>query len=409
MSDSGHSTLGPSGAARWLNCTASPHLVKALAIEEESGAAAKEGTYCHSVMEALVLNNCRVDLVGAELEAALAAVKAEIDADIDSYDINEMTRDLDGLMQHLYQLEIRYPDLVIYCEKKVHMQPITIDVWGTADLIAYSRDGDFLQVIDLKYGRVYVEEKQNTQLTLYFIAALLSTLRGVGFPRNSSFVIYQPRGGGEPLREFAVDPDYIKTFVDRRLRPSLAEYDAGGQYRIGPWCEWCPALSGCPTARAELMEIAQMQFEDMTKEQEAAAIKKVLDFKKPILKLIEDAETKALAALTIGQEIEGYKLVASKTQRKWAEADDVIIKFLREKGKFKLKDVQTKKLLTLTAAEKLVKSSKHIDIEDLQAYITKPAGTPTLAPESDRRPAITVDPFEDLTDKTDKTDKTGER
>lgn len=57
----------------------------------------------------------------------------------------------------------------------------------------------------------------------------------------------------------------------------------------------------------------------------------------------------------------------------------------------------TKKLLSPSQAEKALGKSRKGEIADL---ITKPTGKPTLAPESDKRPAInlTDDDFDTCTD-----------
>ena len=403
----GHADRGPSGASRWLNCTASPGLIERLkaqgTIEEgEDSFPSREGTYAHAVMESMILNNCAVRMTSEEFKRNLKAAEAQVLEGQDEFDIEQIVDDLDGLLQHVYQLAILFPDLQVYVEEKVSLMPITADVWGTADLILYSPEGSYLQVLDLKYGRIYVNEVANPQATLYFMGALLSTLKGQPFPENASIAIYQPRGGGAHLREWEVTADYIKGFLAGSLEPALIEYAEGGTFRPGNPCEYCPALLHCQAARNHMLEIAQMSFDDVdTAEAEADHIAQILDAEKMVLKLIEAAKGHALTTLTLGGEVPGYKLVEARTNRRWGKPDEEVIDFLRTKGKMKLKDVQVKKLISLGAAEKLAKASKHIDVEDLQAYIKKPAGANVIAPASDRRTAITVAAFQPLTDNTE--------
>ena len=391
----GHAVLGPSSSSRWMNCTASPDFIESLNLPEDEGSfPSREGTHCHSVMELLVLNNFKVR--GGDVFLRHEQVAEEVNGGAELYDTAQMIEDMEPLMDHLRVLDISYPDLEIYVEEKVTLEPITTDVWGTADLILYSRAGDFVQVIDLKYGRVYVEEVANPQLTLYFIGALLSTLRNrvKGFPARAQFVIFQPRAGGEKLREWNVSKDYISDFVDNKLTPCLSGTDV---FKTGDWCEYCPGLLSCKEAKGEMMKVAETAFESLD---DGAAVKDILDARKMVLALIKAAEERAVQRLTLGKPIEGWKLVEGKTNRKWNASDDDIIDFLRNKAKLKLKDVVVKKIIGIGAAEKMVKASKHVDIKELQDYIIKPVGGPSLAPESDKRPAITAKPFTDITEGT---------
>lgn len=408
----GHAVLGPSSSTRWMNCTASPAYIETLELEpEEAGTAAAEGTYCHVVMENVLFNNFLVSPGPGGQEALTKQrldAKAQYEEGVDSYDVDQMVADLDDLMQYIYQMKIRYSDLQIYVEQKVTLEPITPDVWGTADIIIYSPEASFMRVIDLKYGRVYVNEVANSQLTLYFVGSLLSTLKGAGFPKDAGFIVYQPRGGGERLREWEVGPYYIRDFVNEKLNPALTELKAGGEFRTGDWCEYCPGLISCPAVAAKMVKVASMSFEPLEDERaedadlnEQMRLQEILGARKLVMKLIELAEKKAVDRLTLGKPLDGWKLVEGRTNRKWGSPEADIIAFLRTEAKLKLKDVQVKKLIGIGEAEKLVKASKHGNIEDLQQHITKPAGSPALAPESDKRPAINANPFEDLTAQTE--------
>lgn len=51
MANNGHSKLGPSGAKRWMYCTASVGLIDKHEVVSESGDAAREGTAAHLVLE----------------------------------------------------------------------------------------------------------------------------------------------------------------------------------------------------------------------------------------------------------------------------------------------------------------------------------------------------------------------
>lgn len=91
------------------------------------------------------------------------------------------------------------------------------------------------------------------------------------------------------------------------------------------------------------------------------------------------------AALKEGTTFPGYKIVEGRSNRKYAD-EDAIAAALRKLG-FKVADIyKPKALLGITAMEKLVGKKRFGEVAG--QYITKPAGDPTLVPESDKRPPM---------------------
>jgi hypothetical protein len=94
-----------------------------------------------------------------------------------------------------------------------------------------------------------------------------------------------------------------------------------------------------------------------------------------------------------GDGFAGFKLVEGRSLRQWSNevsAAEALEGLLGEAS-------YTKKMLSPSQAEKALGKSRKGEIADL---ITKPTGKPTLAPESDKRPAInlTDDDFDTCTD-----------
>ena len=80
----------------------------------------------------------------------------------------------------------------------------------------------------------------------------------------------------------------------------------------------------------------------------------------------------------------GFKLVESRTNRKYTDEEAVI----RAANAAGYHDIFKKSLIPITEMEKLM--GKKALAEVLGGLIEKPKGRPTLVPVSDKRPAITT-------------------
>ena len=99
------------------------------------------------------------------------------------------------------------------------------------------------------------------------------------------------------------------------------------------------------------------------------------------------------AAVSHGKQWPGYKLVESRTNRKYAD-EDAVIEAARSSG---YTDIFKKSLIPVTEMEKLM--GKKTFAEVLGSLVIKPQGKPTLVPASDKRPAITTtDAKQDFSD-----------
>lgn len=306
------------------------------------------------------------------------------------------------------------------------------DGFGTADAIAGK--GDELIVIDLKCGRgvevhAYVSEgndlSPNPQLALYAIGALADMQGIAGDFTSVRLVIVQPRAGG--ISEYVLTVDELEAWaenvpsktVDAVLAAAL-EDDANLPKHLNPTekgCKFCAAKATCPALRdevaaavtggthtpatpdefANLMAFASdpresQAFDAASDASEAQWISAALSQ----VDLIEDwckaVRAEAERRLVAGEPVPGYKLVQGKRgARAWADeamAEDV----LRKQMRLPVEKAYNLKLITPPQAEKLHKAG---DIgprqwPKLQQLITQGEGRPHVAPESDPRPAITI-------------------
>ena len=103
---------------------------------------------------------------------------------------------------------------------------------------------------------------------------------------------------------------------------------------------------------------------------------------------IKAVEAYALSQLERGEAVPGYKLVEGRSLRKWADEADAEAALKR--SKLKVADIFTKKLISPAQAEKKLGKNHKIIAE----HVVKPDGKPAIAPVSDKRPALEIDPTE---------------
>jgi len=92
-----------------------------------------------------------------------------------------------------------------------------------------------------------------------------------------------------------------------------------------------------------------------------------------------------------GQEIAGYKLVESRTNRRWSDDQEAIrvMQRLTNEPVYSAKPISPTQAIGLLGAK----------CDDVNSIIVKPAGKPTLVPVSDKRQALSKPA--DLLDKLD--------
>ena len=98
---------------------------------------------------------------------------------------------------------------------------------------------------------------------------------------------------------------------------------------------------------------------------------------------VADIREYALQRALSGKVWHGWKLVEGRAVRKYRNEDEVV-KAVCEAGF----DPFEKKVLGITAMQKLLGKARFDEL--LSGLITKPKGKPTLAPDSDKRPAVST-------------------
>jgi hypothetical protein len=370
-------------------CTAAPWIEGAFPEPPESPYAA-EGTEAHKLLEAAIKAKARP----SELEPDHPAAK-----DVDqAYDL--ISPALDN------------PNYVVLSETRVDLHP---SCWGTADAIILGRGT--LTIIDYKHGRGVLVEVPSVQLEIYAAAALKSLAWMAEEPITSvNTVIVQPRAEHPdgPVRsaKYSVD-EMVARGVQVRAVADLIEANNGRDTVAVPTekgCRWCRAagkcipqcnavlaaakahFTACDPGAASLPEVTVPIFDVAGNEMTLADKLAVFEAAGAIKDFLNAVEADLLARMLAGEKVTGKKLVAGRSNRKWAKEEAEIIKALMEEVKLKKSDIMVEKLAGIPAIEKLVdpearNGKKKVEI--LKSLITKPEGNPTIVNESDKRPALT--------------------
>jgi len=99
---------------------------------------------------------------------------------------------------------------------------------------------------------------------------------------------------------------------------------------------------------------------------------------------VSDLEEYALSDLLAGKDVPGWKAVEGRSVRQFEDIDKAF-EVVKANG---IEDALLfeRKPITLTAVEKLLGKAQFADL--LEPYVIKPPGKPTLAPETDKREAV---------------------
>lgn len=366
-----HAKLSPSGSSRWLNCTASVKASEPYA--NTTNSAASWGTTTHALGEMLLKDEePKVgDVVEGEVVDQEMLTCAE---DYASYCINLMTR-----------------DSVVMIEEQFDLSFIAPNTFGTGDFSVLN--GTHLDIVDLKTGQNLVDADGNSQLMLYALGAI-HELEDLYDIETVTLHIMQSRVGHISTWDTTVDALYLfEDFAKGKADDIIADNVSFSPEKKA--CQYCPHQANCEALAQHVNDVVTGSFdtiEDIDGKADTvntAHMKSVLDNADLITGFVKAVQQVALEQMQNGVEIEGYKIVEGKSNRKWRDEDEVG-KYLNRK--IPSKDLWVKKMIPMTKILKMRPNDK-----GLQEMLIKPEGKPQLAPLSDKRPALSAvcNQFED--------------
>ena len=380
---SGHAKLSPSSAVRWMTCPGSVALSEG--IEDKSSSNADEGSMMHAIAAKSLATGADLgNYVGTiDKETGLTFQEKHV-ADVQFYVDHVM--EICGATGGCLSVEERLPIGWMTGEDDAH---------GTADAVIATHDE--LIIVDAKFGFKEVEAERNPQLLMYAAAAYNELKVAYDFQRIR-VVISQPRLGAKP--EYTCTVDELNDFVGNVIAASQAVGFAPEKLVPSPkGCQWCRAKATCPALREDVLADFDVVVPEMADEDDLARVMANADMIENWVKAVRAEVERRLLA---GTPVRGYKLVQGKRgNRMWEspEVAEATLKAMRIKHDM----MYDYKLASPTSIEKLVKADEIGPRQwtKIQALITQSAGQPSVAPASDKRPALvtSVDAseFDDVT------------
>ena len=368
-----HALLSASSADRWLNCP--PSAVAAEAYVNEGSEFTREGTLAHEV---------------AEWIASGASKKHHLDKGQDDGVTAEMLECARNYSDYI-QEQIRSDDALVMLEQRVDFSPWVPGGFGTADCIIIQ--GNTMDVIDYKFGKgVAVSAIDNPQEKCYGLGAL----NDYGFAYEIEHVrlhIYQPRINNVSVYELTADE--LLAWGDNEVKPVAEQAVQGkGKYNAGAWCKFCPHAGRCRTLTKVCSEYVHTHgLKAKVPTLAPFEVAEILAMEPMISLWLKRVKDQALTSMLKGEQVPGYKVVAGRGSRNWA--DDIEVAATLSAAGYSQEDYTETKLLSVAQMEKTLGKKKVAEV--VGGHILTNTGAPTIAPETDKRPAYNpADDFDNL-------------
>ena len=357
--------VGGSTAKRVINCPGSVALVQKMPPQVASKYA-EEGTMLHACMEDLL----------ADPDSQPAAFRRLVE----KHNLTEEQQaKLDFCTKALDEID-PHNEMTFVQEVQVEFEGVREleGVFGNVDLIG--RMGDRMIVLDWKFGDgVIVEAEENYQGLFYAAAAAKTTglyWAGNG-TREVEIVIVQP----PQVRRWVTTWKRVNEFTKELIAAVRAAARADAPLAIGDWCRWCTAKPICPQMNGSIDRVVHTALKDI----DGDTLGQVLARADALESFISDARALAHARLEKGMPVPGYKLVAKRAVRQWADEKAMHLTWLNA-GLDPTVYLETK-LRTPAQMEKVCK--EHGVPFPANQVVSVSSGN-TLAAESDPRPAAMV-------------------
>lgn len=366
-----HALLSPSAAHRWMNCTAAPRLE--INVEDAGSDYAAEGTLAHAY--------CTLKLK-KYLGLPTADEEKEIEA-LSQYHTGEMDEYTDTyvsiVLEKFNAARAHTKDAQLLVETRLDFSKHIPDAFGTADAIIIA-DGT-IDEIDFKYGKgVKVSAFQNPQTMIYGLGAYEKFDFEYDI-RRVRMTIIQPRI--DNLSEYEVATEELLSWAIKDLEPKAKEaYSGKGKQQPGDWCQFCKVKHTCRALVNLCKETAQNNAQLLSTDELAKDVLPMLPIIKTWLAGVEDY---ALQQALSGVSLPGWKLVEGRSNRKIVNVEGAATALINA-GYAKTAIYKPRELCTITELEKMVGKKQFAAL--CADFIEKPKGKPTLAEESDKRPAL---------------------
>lgn len=360
-----HALLSASSSHRWIACP--PSAMLCAKEKDVFSEYAKQGTDAHSLCE-------------HKLKILLGMETCDPTETLDFFD-QEMADSADAyaqfVMEQVAEGKETCKDTLVLVEQKLDFSRWVPDGFGTGDCVIVA--DDTLRVIDFKYGvGVLVDAENNPQMMCYALGAL-QMFEGIYDISSIAMTIFQPRR--DNISTFVLSKEELLKWAEEVLSPAAKLATKGeGEFHAGNHCQFCKVKANCRKRAEYNLEVARYDFAvpaSLTDEEIEIILSKVDE----LTSWATDIKEYALQQALSGKAWNGWKLVEGRANRKYVNESAVA-----EKVKSAGFDPYDHKVLGITAMTKLLGKTKFEEL--LEGLIEKPQGKPTLAPISDKRPAL---------------------
>lgn len=401
-----HARLAPSAAHRWLHCPGSVRLSEG--IPDTTSSFAAEGTAAHELCaRCLETGDKPADYLGLYVDIkATDAKKRFIDTPFDTDDEHrffpvddEMADAVTMYVEHVGGLcRLDGSDFVVDIEQRLDMTHLHPEIYGTGDATVLDIANRHLHVCDFKYGKgVAVDAVDNPQLLLY-AAGAARRHHNARIERLTMHII-QPRAPHAlgPIRTYDIELTDLFEFEFMLADAAKRTEAEDAPVVAGEWCRFCKAQPVCPAARNAALAVAADDFgvvdiealpapESMS-DAKLGAVLREADFIGNWVKAVQEF---AHAQATAGKPVTGFKLVAKRAIRKWAN-EEAAKQHLYDLGATNDDILTEPKLKSPAQVEKLFPGKNAAQRQAAMADLVekKSSGT-NLVPIEDPRPAVVV-------------------
>lgn len=265
------------------------------------------------------------------------------------------------------------------------VEPMRNLLFGTGDFINVS--DEYLDVVDLKGGKgVLVEATDNDQLKTY----ALGVHHDFGWLFSYKKVrlhIVQPRKDNYDTFELSVDEleqfaETVKETVLAGLNPEAPLVDGKKQ------CTFCRAdqAADCPAKVALAYRIAA---DDFAEEEAGMSLQEMHDLASRVQSWAKAALNRVKTEMLNGTPVEGLKVVQGRSSYVFADSVVATAKLTEEEIFNAFEPQKLKSVAKVKAALKAEGWTKKEIDAFVAAMVVKKPGKPTIAPESDKRAAVT--------------------
>jgi len=396
--NSGHSLVGPSSLAALIACPGKTRMERTM--PDETSWVAYEGSVAHEIAEKKLLGKPHLN-VGAAVVGPTGNKVVVDQSMIDATDI--YVSEIQKIRNTGFGIE--------RVEQKITLEHFTLpEVWGTVDY-SYAIPFGCLYIRDYKHGQGVVVSPENNPQMMAYALGVACTPDVLDSYDEINLGIIQPRGkSGNAASEWRTTPKELSEWCADILIPAVVE-SLRDNAPLNPGekqCMFCRAKAHCPALAQLTMISAQKEFREFTllhpdapDNLSMADVAAIYSKIKLINGFLKSIEARMFNTLATGGTVAGYKLIKGRRSRSWnneSKALEILEKVLGDKA-------YEKKLLTPAKAEKALGKE---DRKLLEEYISTEEGKPSIAEESNEKPAIAMieDDFKQYinTDNTEKTE-----